>query len=85
MANKSLVPENIDIKELLTPIQNRIIQLLGKDGPLPRKDIVKSLKIPRSTIYDNLLKLQKRKVLKKFTKNNGKRGRPFVLWALMEV
>lgn len=39
----------------------------------------------RTTIYDNLLKLEKRKVVKKFTKNNGKRGRPIVLWTLVEV
>ena len=39
----------------------------------------------RTTIYNNLLKLKKRKVVKKFTKNNGKRGRPLVLWKLVEV
>lgn len=36
----------------------------------------------RTTIYDNLLKLQKRKVVKEFSKNNGKRGRPVVFWKI---
>ena len=36
----------------------------------------------RTTIYDNLIKLQKRKIVEKYSENNGKRGRPLVLWRL---
>lgn len=36
----------------------------------------------RTTIYDNLVKLQKRKLVEKFSRNNGKRGRPFVFWKI---
>ena len=36
----------------------------------------------RTTIYDNLLKLQKREIVEKFKRSNGKRGRPIVLWRL---
>jgi len=64
-----------------SPLQVQLIQTLKEKGePLMRKDLAKLLKTPRTTIYDNLLKLQKRKIVEKFTKNNGLRGRPKVMW-----
>lgn len=39
----------------------------------------------RTTIYDNLVKLQKKKLIEKFSKNNGRRGRPKIYWKLKEV
>lgn len=36
----------------------------------------------RSTIYYNLVKLQKRKLVEKFSKNNGERGRPKIFFKL---
>jgi len=65
-------------------LQSRMIRLLDKQGPLPRNDIVIHLNTPRTTIYDNLIKLQKRKVVEKFIKNSGERGRPVVFWKLKE-
>lgn len=38
----------------------------------------------RTTIYDNLVKLQKRKFIEQFSENNGKRGRPLVFWKIKE-
>ena len=66
--------------EYLTPIQYDLLSELSKGISLTRKDLVKKLDTPRTTIYDNLLKLQKRKLIKKFTRNNGMRGRPLTLW-----
>lgn len=34
----------------------------------------------RTTIYDNLAKLEKRKLVEKFSRSNGKRGRPLIFW-----
>ena len=93
MADKSIVQGNIDMKELLTPIQEKIIDLLKKAGPMTREEICESFGYKkyhqsqvfhhkRTTIYDNLLKLQRRKVVEKFTHNNGKKGRSVVLWKL---
>ena len=80
MGNKSS-PENYpDQKEYLSPIQFNLIKALKQVGPLTRRDLVKELRTPRTTIYDNLVKLQKRKLIEKFSRNNGKRGRPVVLW-----
>lgn len=68
----------------ITPLQDRILEVLSKHGDCIRKDLVKIINHPRTTIYDNLLKLQKRKLIEKYTMNNGKRGRPIVYWKLIE-
>jgi len=82
MANETY---NIDFqnnKTFLTPIQNNLLKKLDENGPLTRRELVKKLETPRTTIYDNLIKLQKRRLVEKFTRNNGKRGRPLVLWKI---
>lgn len=116
MADKSIVQGNIDMKELLTPIQEKIIDTLKKEGrPMRRKQICEAFGFgtivydiisydskkdrksqrehhrkliqhkKRTTIHNNLDKLKRRKIVENFTKNNGKRGRPLVLWALVGV
>jgi len=75
-----MVKDYFEPKELITPIQNNLLKTLQQIGPSTRRDLVNYLKTPRTTIYDNLLKLQKRKVVEKFTRSNGKRGRPLVFW-----
>ena len=82
MVSKIDFDERVNSNYNLTPIQNNLIKTLNEVGPLTRRELVKKLNTPRTTIYDNLLKLQKRKVIEKFTRNNGKRGRPLVVWKL---
>jgi predicted ArsR family transcriptional regulator len=83
MSNNVLLIENyLTSKEFLSPIQNNLIKVLQRLGPMTRRDLVNQLNTPRTTIYDNLIKLQKRKVIEKFSRNNGKRGRPLVFWKL---
>ena len=82
MANKSLIEQFSTSKEYISHIQHNLIKTLGKSGPLTRKELVNELKTARTTIYDNLLKLQKQKMIEKFTRNDGKRGRPLVFWKL---
>lgn len=84
MANEVIINKFSFNDGFISPIQNSLIKILEKNGPLSRKDFVNTLKIPRTTIYDNLLKLQKRKLVEKFTRNNGKRGRPLVHWKLSD-
>ncbi len=84
MGNKVITDNNFNLKEYLTPIQSHLINKLRNNGPSTRKDLVKILNSPRTTIYDNLLKLQKRKLIEKFTRNNGLRGRPLVFWKVKE-
>lgn len=84
MANKIVFKDELNSKEFLTPIQYNLIKKLQTIGPATRRDLVRVLESPRTTIYDNLLKLQKRKLIEKFTRNNGMRGRPLVFWRLKE-
>jgi len=84
MANKAITSSGFNSKGYLTPIQSNLINKLRNNGPTTRKDLVKILNSPRTTIYDNLLKLQKRKLIEKFTRNNGMRGRPLVFWKVKE-
>jgi sugar-specific transcriptional regulator TrmB len=81
MANKSTIYKAFDPKEFLTPLQNDLIELLQK-GPLTRRELVKKTETPRTTIYDNLIKLQARKVVESFSRNNGARGRPLIFWKI---
>ena len=71
-------------KVFLTPLQHNILRILHKYGPKIRSELVNQLKIPRTTIYDNLLKLQQWKVLGKYIRYTGKRGRPFVVWKIQD-
>ena len=48
----------IKLEQLLPPVQINLIKILHRKGPLTREDLANHLKIPRSTIYDNLRKLQ---------------------------
>jgi uncharacterized membrane protein len=84
MVNTVISNSDFNSKEYLTPIQSNLINKLRNFGPTTRKDLVKILNNPRTTIYDNLLKLQKRKLIEKFTRNNGMRGRPLVFWKVKE-
>jgi len=36
----------------------------------------------RTTIYDNLEKMEKRKLVERFSRSNGKSGRPLVYWKI---
>ena len=82
MTKNISLEEEYTSSDLNTPIQNILLKTLEENGPLTRSQLVKQLNTPRTTIYDNLLKLQKRKALEKYTRSNGKRGRPLVFWKL---
>jgi len=82
MVNKTLFNSYSDPKEYFSPMQYNLIKTLKEIGPVTRKDLVEELKTPRTTIYDNLVKLQKRRLIEKFSRNDGKRGRPLVFWKL---
>jgi predicted ArsR family transcriptional regulator len=78
--NSAFRMEYSNRQELFSPIQYNLIRTLKVNGPLTRKELVNQLNTPRTTIYDNLVKLQKREKVKKYSRNNGKRGRPKTYW-----
>jgi len=74
----------LDFEEELTTTQIKILQTLIEYGEIDRTTLTEELQIARTTIYDNLLKLQKRKLIEKTSRNNGRRGRPITLWKITE-
>ncbi|MFX1480702.1 MAG: MarR family transcriptional regulator [Promethearchaeota archaeon] len=82
MADKTTREKFFDSKEFLSPIQYNLLRTLENSGPSTRKDLVNFLNTPRTTIYDNLVKLQKKKLIEKFSRTDGRRGRPLVFWKL---
>jgi len=66
----------------MTPIQFRLLKTLCQDGPLTREDICEKLNTPWTTTFDNLLKLEKKKYVKRFSKETGRKGRPKVFWEI---
>ena len=73
-----------ELEERITPIRYNIIKALLNDGPLTRRDLVKRLNKPRTTVYDNLFKLYKQKLVKRYDCTESKRGRPLVFWKIYE-
>jgi len=67
----------IDIKEFL-------FQIIEKSGPITRGEIKEVTNIPRTTIYDTIVKLILLKKIKKFTVSNKKRGRPKVYYKIIK-
>lgn len=67
-----------------TQLQIKLVNTLKETGPTQRSTLVEILSTPRTTIYDNLERLQKKDIVERFSRNNGKRGRPKVYWKLKE-
>jgi predicted ArsR family transcriptional regulator len=84
MADNILINEFSNNEEMFTPLQLNLIKTLKSNGASTRRQLVKQLKTPRTTIYDNLVKLKKKELVKKFSRNNNKQGRPKVYWDLLE-
>lgn len=66
----------------LPKLQQDLLEIL-KEKPLCRKEIVNKLDQKRTTIFDNLAKIQEKGFVKKFSRTNGKPGRPIVYWKLI--
>lgn len=70
----------INKSNFMSPIQYNILKSLKQYGALTRRQLTIKTRTPRTTIYDNLVKLEKKKYVEKFSRNTGERGRPEVYW-----
>ncbi|MHA1489811.1 MAG: hypothetical protein ACTSRI_09155 [Promethearchaeota archaeon] len=84
MIEEFISKEFLELKGFLSPTQYNLIKILKINGPLTRRYLVKILNTSRTTIYDNLIKLQKYKIVEKFIRNNGEVGRPLVIWKVKD-
>lgn len=62
-------------------LESYLLKIL-QQGPMTRGQLSKATDIPRTTIYDVLVKLILQNKVEKFTKNNNKPGRPKVYYRL---
>lgn len=67
----------------LTPFQRELLRVLAESGPLLRSELVLLTGKPRTTIYDNLMRLINLGLVKKVQWPRG-RGRPRVLFCLCD-
>ena len=67
----------IDIKEF-------VYKIIQQYGPISRNEIKERFNLPRTTIYDNIVKLMAFKQVRKQIMNNKRRGRPKVYYRIIE-
>ena len=71
-------------ESMFSPLQKELLQLLEDKGPMTRADLVKSVESPRTTVYDNLMRLSNYNLVRKFSRPTNFRGRPLVFFKLSE-
>lgn len=70
---------------MFSPLQIELLNTLEKEGPLCRTDLTEKIDSPRTTIYDNLTRLQNHNLVRKFSRPTNSRGRPLVFFKLVEA
>jgi predicted transcriptional regulator len=73
-------------KGILEPsidLQDYLLNLLTTSGPLTRSELVGISGIPRSTIYDALLKLMLKGLVERSPAASRGRGRPKILFSIL--
>ncbi len=68
---------------MFSPLQRELLNVLEKRGPMTRSDLVKSVQHPRTTVYDNLTRLQNHQLIRKYSRPTNSRGRPLVFFKLL--
>ena len=51
---------------------------------MTRADLVNQVDHPRTTVYDNLMRLQHHNLVRKFSRPTNSRGRPLVFFKVIE-
>ena len=46
---------------IFSPLQKELINVLERNGPMTRAELVKRVDSPRTTVYDNLMRLNNQK------------------------
>ena len=67
---------------ILSPFGEKLLKLLRENGELSRAAICDIVKAPRTTVFDNLIYLERCGLVKKrrFFLEKRQRGRPIILW-----
>jgi len=65
------------------PLKELILKTLKELGPLKRKDLSKVMGVPRTTLYDALMKLMLAEQVRKYAIPQRRRGRPWVFYTTL--
>ncbi len=80
---KKLINRTLEEIEFTMPIlQCNIIIYLSENGSKTREKMVNELNTPRTTLYDNLEKLERKELIWRLPKSNEKIGRSSVYWQI---
>ena len=75
---------NFENGEIFSPLQKQLMNMLEENGPMTRPQMVKEVAKPRTTVYDNLMRLYQHNIVKKFSRPTNNRGRPHTFFRLLE-
>jgi len=73
-----------DLLVTLSPLQRHLLQIL-QEGKSERDILVETTETPRTTVYDNLSRLERLNLVKRHTEPTGNRGRPTVYFELRKL
>jgi len=74
----------IQLDEMFSPLQHQLVAKLREHGPMTRSQLTKAVDEPRTTVYDNLMRLIEYGYVVKKPHYRNTRGRPKVYYYLME-
>ncbi|MFQ5820912.1 MAG: helix-turn-helix domain-containing protein [Candidatus Heimdallarchaeota archaeon] len=84
--SKRISPKKLVGREGLSQITNEIDEIvlgvLRKHGPVTRSKLVEITGLPRTTLYDSLVRLILKDHVRKFDEKRNQRGRPKVFYQL---
>jgi len=63
-------------------IKEYLFKIIANQGPITRSELTKLTGIPRTTIYDTIVKLMLDEQIKKYAVPSKKRGRPKVFYEI---
>ncbi len=73
----------IRILSRMDDLDRQILSLLREKGPMTREEIVKNLNVPRTTVYDRLVKMILNGLVEKYSNTRRTRGRPKVFYRVV--
>jgi len=73
-----------ELEYIISPLQKDLIEILLTQGAKSREELVMAVDRARTTIYDNLMRLSKINIVKKFPRPRNDVGRPVIYFKLTE-
>jgi predicted ArsR family transcriptional regulator len=65
------------------PLKELVLKTIKELGPIKRKDLSKVMGVPRTTLYDALVKLMLDEQVRKYAVPQQRRGRPWVFYTTL--